>query len=69
MMDLVAMFTDLFSQALCSGFPELGDNVPKAIVSVATNPKFGDYQCNSALSLVPVSMCLKYVSNNTSKTC
>ena len=59
---MVGLFTDLFSQAIRLAFPELGVKVPKAVVSVATNAKFGDYQCNSALSLVPVSVTISICS-------
>lgn len=55
MTDLVGLFTDLFTRAISAAFPELGSSTPKAVVSLATNPKFGDYQCNNALSLVAVS--------------
>ena len=54
MCDIIQSFTDLFSQAIRSAFPGLGADAPTAVMTVATNPKFGDYQCNSAMGLVQV---------------
>lgn len=39
----------LLKNAVEAAYPDLTD--PPVDVSVATNPKFGDYQCNSALPL------------------
>ena len=54
MCDIIQSFTDLFSQAIRTAFPGLGADAPTAVMTVATNPKFGDYQCNSAMGLVQV---------------
>ena len=54
MCDIIQSFSDLFSQAIRTAFPGLGADAPTAVMTVATNPKFGDYQCNSAMGLVQV---------------
>lgn len=57
----------LFSQAISSAFPDLS-NVPIIITTAGNNPKFGDYQCNSAM---PISNMYKqlgiffYILNKT----
>jgi len=56
MLDIIGSLTDLFTEAIKSAFPELGGKTPQAVMSVATNPKFGDYQCNSAMGLVQVAV-------------
>ncbi|XP_037049993.1 probable arginine--tRNA ligase, cytoplasmic [Bradysia coprophila] len=52
--DLVSILdhlTDIFSAAIASSFPTLQD-VPTVIaVGTNPNPKFGDYQCNSAMAI------------------
>lgn len=42
---------DIFSAAIASAFPEIV-NAPLAIIAPGTNPKFGDYQCNSSIGIV-----------------
>lgn len=41
----------VFSAAISFAFPNI-PNLPPAIIVPSTSPKFGDYQCNSAMALV-----------------
>lgn len=41
---------DLFSEAIQKAFPGLGSD-ERALVSACNQPKYGDYQCNNAMSL------------------
>lgn len=51
MVSILDHLTEIFSAAIASGFPTL-QNVPTVIASGTNpNPKFGDYQCNSAMSI------------------
>lgn len=43
-----AQVAALFAEALKKGFP---DEAPGPQVAACNNPKFGDYQCNNAMSL------------------
>ncbi|XP_057339959.1 arginine--tRNA ligase, cytoplasmic [Microplitis mediator] len=40
---------ELFLQAIKKSYPDIPD--PPVVISASGNPKFGDYQCNSAMSL------------------
>ncbi|XP_020279809.1 arginine--tRNA ligase, cytoplasmic [Pseudomyrmex gracilis] len=42
----------IMEKAIKDAYPDLID--PPIIVTISTNPKFGDYQCNSPMSLVPL---------------
>lgn len=42
---------ETFSNAIAAAFPTL-QNVPPAVIAPGNNPKFGDYQCNSAMGIV-----------------
>jgi arginyl-tRNA synthetase len=46
---MMCRLKEVFSQAQKMAYPQVSDFPP--IVTEATNPKFGDYQCNSALGL------------------
>ncbi|KZC08151.1 Arginine--tRNA ligase, cytoplasmic, partial [Dufourea novaeangliae] len=50
---------DLFKRAISVAYPDVSN--PPVIVTVSNNQKFGDYQCNSAMSLT------KILSNSGSK--
>lgn len=60
MPDIISSLTSNFTRAIRAALPELPANACKAVLTVATNPKFGDYQCNSAMSLVQVRLTLGY---------
>lgn len=44
------LLRSLFEEAIASAFPDLTD-APVVITVSANNPKFGDYQCNSAMPI------------------
>lgn len=51
MISILDHLTDVFGAAITSSFPTL-QNVPTVITAVTSpNPKFGDYQCNSAMNI------------------
>lgn len=52
MININAQLQDIFGRAINAAFPEL-ENAPLA-VTPNQQPKFGDYQCNSAMSLTQV---------------
>jgi arginyl-tRNA synthetase len=53
--DPVQMLSERFSAALASAFPEAGvGGVVDPQISASRNPKFGDFQCNAAMSLAKV---------------
>lgn len=39
----------IFHKAISAAYPDIAD--PPVVVTTSSNPKFGDYQCNSAMSL------------------
>ncbi|CAH2009170.1 unnamed protein product [Acanthoscelides obtectus] len=43
----------LFHTAICAAFPDITDP-PVVIAVAASNPKFGDYQCNSAMPIANI---------------
>lgn len=43
----------VFTAAISLAFPSI-PNLPTAIIAPSSNPKFGDYQCNSAMALVKI---------------
>lgn len=49
MISIVDHLTELFTAAIASSFPTL-QNVP-TLITPGSNSKFGDYQCNSAMSI------------------
>lgn len=55
---------DLFERAISAAYPDVPD--PPVIITSSSNPKFGDYQCNSAMSLTKQlsSMGKKYIVIN-----
>lgn len=51
MISILEHLTEVFSSAIASSFPTL-QNVPTVIAAgTSPNPKFGDYQCNSAMNI------------------
>lgn len=50
MQSIVGILTDVFSKAISKAFPDLPD-APVDIALSGNNPKFGDYQCNSAMQI------------------
>ena len=53
MISMLNTVTKLFERAIRSVFPELADSIPVA-VTPAAQEKFGDYQCNSAMTIAQV---------------
>lgn len=51
---IILALKDVFEDAIKTAFPDLPD-VP-VVVAASDNPKFGDYQCNSAM---PITKLLK----------
>lgn len=49
MFNIKESLTAIFSVAIQNAFPTLQD--PPVVLALAQNPKFGDYQCNSAMAL------------------
>ena len=47
--DPVAILNERFAQAIAGAFPDLAGADPQ--VTASKNPKFGDFQCNAAMSL------------------
>lgn len=43
--------TNLFSEAIAKVFPQVSEAV-STVITVSSSPKFGDYQCNSAMQIV-----------------
>lgn len=43
---------DIFEMAIKSAYPELEN--PPLLVTPSQQPRFGDYQCNSAMSITQV---------------
>lgn len=53
MPNIVAVLKCVFKIAICRSVPSIAD--PPAAITLSQNDKFGDYQCNSAMSLAGVS--------------
>lgn len=53
MISMLSVISHAFEQAIRNSFPDL-ENVPVA-VTPSTQEKFGDYQCNSAMTISQVS--------------
>lgn len=52
MISVLDHLTELFTSAIVKAFPSLSGKITASIAPVnSTNSKFGDYQCNSAMSL------------------
>lgn len=49
MISIYETLYNLFEKAISEAYPDLTD--PPIVISSSNNPKFGDYQCNSALPL------------------
>ncbi|MEQ2168751.1 hypothetical protein GOODEAATRI_018013, partial [Goodea atripinnis] len=66
MLNIIQRLQDVFGEAIRTSFPEL-DNPPLA-VTPNQQAKFGDYQCNSAMAMAQVCLCLfpSYPFNNLS---
>lgn len=52
MMNILAALNDIFTTAIYSAYPTIQN--PPVALTMAQNPKFGDYQCNSAMPLAKV---------------
>lgn len=52
MMNTLAALNDIFATAIHSAYPTIQN--PSVALTMAQNPKFGDYQCNSAMPLAKV---------------
>lgn len=50
MLSIYESLYKLFEKAIIAAYPDLPDP-PVTIALAGNNPKFGDYQCNSAMSL------------------
>lgn len=50
MLSIQEELSDTFAQAISTAFPDVPD-APVVIALSGTNPKFGDYQCNSAMPI------------------
>lgn len=50
MNSIVGILNHLFSMAISKAFPDLPE-APVVIALSGNNPKFGDYQCNSAMQI------------------
>ncbi|KAJ8964239.1 hypothetical protein NQ314_005038 [Rhamnusium bicolor] len=53
MQSITDIITDTFSSAIAAAFPDITDP-PVVIALSGSNPKFGDYQCNSAMPLANI---------------
>ncbi|XP_014216820.1 arginine--tRNA ligase, cytoplasmic isoform X2 [Copidosoma floridanum] len=62
MISIQNTLSSLFEKAISEVFPDLTD--PPVDISMSNNPKFGDYQCNSAL---PICKLLSTVDKTTEK--
>lgn len=49
MMSICETLNKIFADAIAEAYPDIPD--PPVVVTTSTNPKFGDYQYNSAMSL------------------
>lgn len=47
---ILNILNDVFSEAISKAFPDIPD-APVVIALSGNNPKFGDYQCNSAMQI------------------
>jgi len=59
MISILKYVTALFETAIKSAYPDIADQIPVA-VSPAAQEKFGDYQCNSAMTIAQVG---KYIAD------
>lgn len=50
MLSVNSIIEQVFALAIHSAFPQLGSDAPVMVVP-SSNPKFGDYQCNSAMAI------------------
>ena len=53
MVSILTTLLDLFSTAIKSAYPGLNGSIP-VMVTPAAQEKFGDYQCNSAMTIAQV---------------
>ncbi|XP_013389986.1 arginine--tRNA ligase, cytoplasmic-like, partial [Lingula anatina] len=52
MLSIASILQDIFKQAINQAYPDLAN--PPLVVTVSTNEKFGDYQCNSAMGIAQI---------------
>lgn len=55
MLSVNSIIEQVFALAIHSAFPQLGSDAPVMVVP-SSNPKFGDYQCNSAMAISQVGV-------------
>ncbi|CAK8684427.1 unnamed protein product [Clavelina lepadiformis] len=53
MINIIDKLSDVFGQAIKKSFPNI-HNLPAVSVTLAQNEKFGDYQCNNAMTMAGV---------------
>jgi arginyl-tRNA synthetase len=53
MKSLQEMLNNIFAEAIAAAYPDLPE--APVVIMPSSNYKFGDYQCNSAMSMVQVS--------------
>ncbi|GLV39941.1 Arginyl-tRNA synthetase [Carabus blaptoides fortunei] len=53
MLSIQEELSDIFAQGISAAFPDVPD-APVVIALSGTNPKFGDYQCNSAMPIAGI---------------
>lgn len=54
MVNINHQLQEVFTQAVKASFPDL-DNPPLSL-TISQQPKFGDYQCNSAMAIAQVCL-------------
>ncbi|XP_063927606.1 arginine--tRNA ligase, cytoplasmic [Zophobas morio] len=52
MQNIQEILAEVFSQAIASACPDITD--PPVVITLGNNPKFGDYQCNSAMQIANI---------------
>ena len=65
MLSVNSIIEQVFALAIQAAFPQLGSDAPVMVVP-SSNPKFGDYQCNSAMPIcqVDVKFTLLLINND-----
>ena len=61
MKNIVEILSAFFSLALEKSLPELATVKPPIVPIPSNNKKFGDYQCNIALTIANVRGCMLYI--------
>ena len=59
MANVSLLLEELFTFAIAAAYPALEGAT--TVVTPSTQAKFGDYQCNSAMTLVSVSLLTKWI--------